>query len=151
MAQGTVEWFDEALYQMALGTFNLETDVIKLALVDSTTTPLTTTAVPHWGGTGTTDFSTWQVATAGSYTGPVTLANNTVALSAGVINIDWHDPAAWAANASNDTDTRWGIIYDDTDTSKRCLGWVDLGSSFDHTTGTLTIVFGTPAATLNQA
>ena len=152
MAQGDVEFFDEFLHEMALGEHNLDTNVLKLGLCDSTlTTPVKTTAIPHWGGTGTTDMSADEALTTGSYTGPVTLGNNAVTNNAGTIYIDWDDPSAWTANALNDTAVQWAIIYNDTHPDKHCIGWVDLGTAFDHTTGTLTITFGTPAATLNQA
>jgi len=151
MAQNDVEAFDELLNELALGEHNLDTNVLKLALIDSTTPMVKTLAIPHWGGTGTTDLSANECATAGTYTGPVTLANNAVTNNAGTIEIDWDDPSAWAANASNDTDTKWAVVYNDTHADKHCIGWVDLGTAFNHTTGTLTITFGAPAMTLNQA
>jgi hypothetical protein len=151
MAQGDVEFFDELLHECVLGEHNLDTNLLKIAIVDSTTAPTLTTALPHWGGTGTIDFSTWEVAITANYTGPVTLANNAVTNNAGTIYIDWDDPAGWAAHASGDADAKYAIIYNDTHADKHCLGWVDLGTAFDMTTGTLTITFGAPAATLNQA
>lgn len=155
MAQGDVVAFDQFLLDLCdadvghdFGAGN--TTVLKCAIVDSTTTPVTTTADPHWGGTGTTDFSANEVTVVGDYTaGGNTLANPTVSINAGVIHIDWDDPAAWTSGT--DTDAKWGIVYNDSTTNKKCICWVDLGTAFDMSTGTLTITFGSPALTLNQA
>ena len=43
------------------------------------------------------------------------------------------------------------MIYDDTTTNKNCIGYVDLGGVFDATTGDLTITWGAPFATVDQA
>jgi hypothetical protein len=152
MAQNDVEAFDEFLYDLCLAEHNLDTGVLKLGLCDSSlTTPVKTTAIPHWGGTGTTDMSADEALTTGTYTGPITLSNPTVTNSAGTIQLDWDDPAAMIADPLNDTAVQWGIVYNDSHVDKHCIGWVDLGTAFDHTTGTLTITFGAPAMTLNQA
>lgn len=143
--------FDQFLVDVCEGVHNLETDTINIALTDGTTTPSATTADPRWGAGGTTNFSTEQVTVAGSYTGPVALANPSVILAGGLAQIDWDDPATWALNASNPTNATWGIVYNDTAAGKNCIGYVDLGGTFNMQTGDLTIQFGTPAMTLNQA
>lgn len=159
MAQGDVVFFDQFLVDVCKGNdatvrhhFGTTPDTIKCAIVDSTTTPTASTADPHWGGTGTTNFLTWEVATTANYvTGGNTCATPTVTLSGGAAEIDFGDPAAWSAHASGDADARWGIIYNDTNTNKKCIGYVDLGSAFDMSSGTLTITWGNPVATLDQA
>lgn len=153
MAQGDVVIFDQFLVDSMEKVHDLENDVIKCALVNSTTTPAATTADPRWGAGGTTNWSTWEVSPAtGNYTsGGATCASPSVTLSGGAAEIDFGDPATWAQNASNPTNARWGIIYNDTATGKNCIGYVDLGSVFDMTTGDLTITWGTPFATFNQA
>lgn len=154
MAQGDVVFFDQFLvniFDADVGhDFGATPNVIKCAIVDSTTTPTATTADPCWGAGGTTNFSTWEVTVAGDYAaGGNTCATPSVTLSGGQAEIDFGDPAAWTSGT--DTDAKWGIIYDDTVTNKNCIGFVDLGTAFDMSTGTLTITFGTPVATLNQA
>lgn len=155
MAQGDFIWFDQAIVNVCNADvghdFGATPNVIKCALISSATTPAATTANPHWGATGT-DLSVNEVSSAGSYTaGGNTCATPSVTLNAGRAEFDWGDPAAWAANASNGTDAKWAIIYDDTATNKPCLGYIDLGTVFDMTTGTLTITMGTPAAYIDQA
>ena len=38
---------------------------------------------------------------------------------------------AIAQDASNPTNARWGIIYNNTDTNKRAVGFVDFGTARD--------------------
>ena len=42
---------------------------------------------------------------------------------------------AIAQNASNPTDARYAIIYNDTDANKRCVAWIDLGAVLNLTLG----------------
>lgn len=152
MAQGTVEVFDQFLHDLTEKIHDLESDAHFCALVDSTTTPLSTTADPRWGTGGTTNFSTWEVATGGNYAANgASCANPATTLTGGQVEYDMDDPAVWSQHASNPTNARWGIIYNNTDAGKRCIAFVDLGSVFDMTTGDLTITWGAPFATLNQA
>lgn len=141
MAQGDFAWFDQACVDVLEKLHDLENDVIKLALITSAVTPAVTDADPRWGAGGTTNFSTNQVTPGGSYTsGGATCANPAVTLTSGLAMFDTDDPAAWAQNAGNPTNARWGILYNDTDAGKRCLGFLDLGSTFDMTTGPLSVV-----------
>ena len=155
MAQGDVVFFDQFLYDSLdadvghdFGSGN--TTVIKCAIVDSTTTPTAATADPAWGAGGTTNFSTWEVTVVGDYAaGGNACASPTITLNGGLLEIDFGNPAPWTSGT--DTDAKWGIIYNDSTTNKKCIGYVDLGTAFDMSTGTLTITFGSPVATLNQA
>jgi len=152
MAQGDVHMFDQFLVDALEKVHNLETDTIKLALVTATTTPATTTAVPTWGSGGTTNFSSNEVSAGGNYSaGGAACANPTVALSGGAATFDTDDPATWSQHASNPSNARWAILYNDTSTNKSCIAYVDLGSAFDMTTGDLTVAWGAPLATFDQA
>lgn len=155
MAQGDVVFFDQFLEDLAIGTdvghdFGATPHTIMCAIVDSTTTPTTTTADPRWGAGGTTNFSTWEVTVAGDYSaGGNECTTAGITNNAGTIEFDWGNPTAWATGT--DADAKWGIVYNDTIAGKQCIGYVDLGTAFDMSTGTLTITWGTPVATLNQA
>lgn len=155
MAQGTVEVFDQFLenvFDSGIHDFGATPNTIKCALTDGTTTPTTTTADPRWGTGGSTNFLSEEVTPGGNYsTGGATCATPSATLSGGELQLDFGDPATWSQHASNPTNARWGIIYDDTAAGKQCIGFVDLGSSFDMTTGDLTITWGAPFATVNQA
>jgi hypothetical protein len=94
------------------------------------------TAAPHWGGTGTTNFLTNQVGTGGGYTGPIILAGVTWSNVAGVLTLRATDPVI-PQNAGGFSNGAYGIIFNNTDTNKRALGFVELSSA-----GTLSIVSG---------
>lgn len=155
MAQGDVVFFDQFLYNLSRGPdvghdFGTTPNEVKVALIRSTVTPDVTTSDPCWGAGGITDFSLHEVNIAGDYTaGGNPCATPSVTLAGGLVEFDWGDPAAWATGT--DTDAKWGIIYDNTVANKNCIGYIDLGTAFDMSSGTLTITFGTPVATLNQA
>lgn len=108
-----------------------------LGIVTNTTVPLLSTAAPHWGGTGTTNFATNQVAITGTqYTGPKTLASVTWTLVANVPTLRATD-IAMTIDASGFTNGAYGIIYNSTDANKRALGFVELSAA-----GTLSLVAG---------
>lgn len=157
MAQGDVVVFDSFLQYVLKGNaenpfdFGATPDTIKCAIVNNATVPSATTANPCWGAGGTTNFATNEQ-TGGNFTaGGNTCASLTVTDNAGTIELDMGDPATWTQNASNPTTCYWGIVYSDTATNKNCIAYVDLGGVFDATTGDLTITWGAPFATLNQA
>jgi hypothetical protein len=107
-------------------------------LVTTATTPTKTTAAPHWGGTGTTNFATNQVSTGGtSYTGPIVLTSETIAQSGN--NTEWRAAKVGplAQDSSGPTNIAWGILYNNTDANKRAVAFVELS-----TAGTLSLVAG---------
>lgn len=141
MAQGDIIIFDQFLKDLSDKLHDLDTDTFKLALVNSTTTPATTTADPRWGSGGTTNFDTNEVTAGGNYTAEgVTLTSVTNTLTGGKAVWDAAD-VSFAQNASNPTNARWAIVYNNSDAGKRCVLAVDLGSVFDMTTGDLSITW----------
>lgn len=157
MAQGDVTVYDDFIRASFEKVHDLENDTIKCALVTSTYTPSMDDPIPCWGAGGTTNASTNEVVNTGSpggYTaGGNTCANPSVTISGSpaLVQIDFDDPATWSQDASSPTNARWGIIYNDTASNKECIAFVDLGADFDMTTGDLTITWGAPFATANQA
>lgn len=153
MAQGDVVIFDAFLEHVFDGDhdFGATPNVIKCAIVNNATVPAVTTADPRWGAGGSTNFATNEQAGGNFTAGGNTCATATATLNAGTLEVDFGDPATWSQNASNPTACYWGIVYDDTVTGKMCIGFVDLGGVFDATTGDLTITWGAPFATVNQA
>ncbi len=139
MAQGDVTVFNQAIYELGIGDWNLDTDTIKVALIDSTQTPAATSSDPRWGAGGGTNFSTDEVTAGGNYTAGGEDISATWTGTSGTSTFDGTDISAWTQNASNPTDARWAIIYDDTDSENKCIAYVDLGSVFDMTTGDLNV------------
>lgn len=139
MATGDVKWFGQGLHDLGNKIHDMDGDDWRLGLITSAATPSVTTAAPHWGGTGTTNFSTNQVGTGGtSYTGPVALASEAWTLVSGVPTFR-ADVVTLAQDASGFTNARWGIIYNNTDANKRAVAFIDLGSDRSIVTGPLAI------------
>ena len=63
MARGDIKWFAQALHDLGNKIHDLDGDDIRMGIVTNATVPAVSTAAPHWGGTGTTNFATNQVAT----------------------------------------------------------------------------------------
>jgi hypothetical protein len=138
MATGDVTWFNQGLADVLNKIHDFDTDDWRIGIVTTATTPSKTTAAPHWGGTGTTNFATSQVSTGGtSYTGPVALSSETIAISGN--NIEWRagKVGPLAQDASGFTNGAWGIIYNNTDTNKRAVAFVELSAA-----GSLSLVAG---------
>ena len=67
MAAGTIKWFAQGLHDLGKKIHNLQSDTLKLGIITSSGTPGIATVEPHFGGTGTTNLATNQVATGTSY------------------------------------------------------------------------------------
>lgn len=111
-------------------------DTIKVALITSVTTPSISDSNPCWGAGGSQNYSTNEVTAGGAYTaGGVTLAGCTVTQSGAVVSLNATSPITWSANASNPTNARWAVIYDNTTANKEVLGYIDLGGSTSLVSG----------------
>jgi len=139
MATGTIKWFAQGLHDLGNKIHDLDTDTFMMGIVTTATVPAVNTAAPHWGGTGTTDFSANQVGTGGtSYTGPKTCSSPTWTLSATGAVMDWADTNfQMAQDASGFTDGAYGIIYNNSDANKRAIAYIEISS-----TGTASLVTG---------
>lgn len=139
MAVGDITLFDEAKAYMLDGGWE-SSDSIKIALV--TSTPAASDAVPSMGG-GTTNYT--DVTAGGNYVaGGETLDTlaNCITESNGTVTFD--DTGAsvtWARHASNPTNARYAIVYNDTDSSNRAIGFIDLGAVIDMSAGDLTLTW----------
>lgn len=139
MATGTLKWFAQGLMDLGNKIHDLDGDDWRMGIVTTATVPAVNTAAPHWGGTGTTNFATNQVATTGtSYTGPIVLTSEAWALTATGAAMDWADTAMQLAqDASGFTNGAYGIIYNNTDANKRAIGYIEISS-----TGAASLVTG---------
>ncbi len=154
MATGDIKWFSGALLELGKGTHNLSTATLKVGFITNAATPAISDTDPRWGAGGSVNFSTNQVTPGGNYvTGGPTLASVTWTNVANVPTLRATDISI-AQNASNPTNARWGILYNDTDASKRALAFLDFGSDRNLTTGAFTFDFGgagTDVLTLTQS
>ena len=131
--------FDQFRIDAWSGVHNLGSggNTINVAFISSATTPSQSDAGPHFGGTGTTDLSTNEVTGGDIAAGGKTLANQTVS---GDPNTLWNaDDVAIANNASNPSNVRHLIYYNNTDANKRAIGYVSYGTDQDLSSGSNTI------------
>lgn len=135
MATGDIVVFNAAKVALGNKLIDFDSDTFKFALVTSVVTPAADDAAPHFGGTGTTNYATNQVTPGGNYTsGGPTLASLAYTDISGVIH--WQAAKVTIAqHASNPTNARWAIIFNDTDANKRAVAYVDLGSARDLSAG----------------
>jgi hypothetical protein len=145
MTTGTMKWFSQALLDLGTKVHNLSSDQFKLGIVNNATVPSLSTAGPHWGGTGTTNFALNQVSPLGGtqYTGPLTLVSvswtqvsNVPTFRAAVISM--------TQDASGFTNGAYGIVFNNTDSNKRAIGFVELnsGSTLSLVAGPISINWG---------
>lgn len=133
MAKGDFTFFNQFLLDEGLKLHNLDTDSIKLAYINNTVTPTAATADPRWGAGGTTNLSSNEVTGGNFAAGGIDVA---VTFSGTPPTLDATDQSI-AADGSNPNDVFWGILYNDTDTGKRAIGFYDMngGAALDCTPG----------------
>lgn len=140
MAAGDVVLFEQFYEDEARGVHNLESDTIKVALVNNTITPAANTADPRWGAGGTTNLSANEVSGTGYTAGGTDIAA-TAALSGGALVFDGATNPSWTKNASGPTGIYWAIIYNDTATGKNAIGFVDMGGPVSLQAGDVSITW----------
>lgn len=134
MARGDIKWFAQALHDLGNKIHDMDTDDLRMGIVNNSTVPAVNTAAPHWGGTGTTNFSTNQVSTGTGYTGPIVLTESWVLDATGAKFRLSNVTIPQDAGAGFSTGY-WGVIYNNTDANKRALAYVDLGGPVGNTGG----------------
>lgn len=146
MAAGDWKWFAQGLHDIGNKVIDLDTDVLKFGLVTNALVPTVTLAAPCWGAGGTNNMSTNQIATATSYTGPVTLGSVTWTKDATGAVLDFADAAVIAQDAGGATNIAYRILYSDTAANKQCIGYQELS-----TTGAISLAAGSLTLTENAS
>jgi hypothetical protein len=141
MARGDLTIFNDFTISLGEKKINLETDTIKLALIDNVVTPTVTAASPQWGVGSDEDYDANEVSTGGGYVaGGFTISGPELVLSGAVATFDDDDSnLSLAQNASGFTNGYWGILYSDTATNKECIGFLDLGGPVSEVAGPINI------------
>ena len=109
-------------------------DTLKIGLITSAQTPTANDATPAWG-----DYSSNEVSTGSSYTGPITLSSVSLSRSSAVTTLDAANVSITQDASSGFTDARWGIVYNDSAASDEAVCFVDLGSNRSIQSGPLNI------------
>ena len=104
MAQGDLVVFNTAKEWLADGTFDLDTNSFKCAILDNTAAPTATTVTPTLA-----DFT--EVGTGGTYVAGGTAITLTWVEAAGTVTLDSTVNPTWAQNGGNDTDAYWALVY----------------------------------------
>ena len=136
MATGDLTVFEEAKAYMLDGGWEAADD-IKVAVLDNTTAPTAADATPALA-----DYT--EVGAAGTYTAGGTSLGTWGAMiteAAGTATADSGTNPSWAANASNDTDAYWGLVYNDTQAGDPAICFIELGGPVDMTAVTLQITW----------
>lgn len=135
MAAGDIVVFNQFKLDLGNKIHDLDGDTWKAGFITATLAPTAADAAPHWGGTGTTNLATNQVTPGGNYaSGGITLTTMAFTNSSGTIS--WKaDKITIAQHASNPTNARYIVIYNNTDTNKRAGVYIDLGAAINLTTG----------------
>ncbi len=145
MATGDFKWFAQGLHDLGNKIHDLDSDDWRMGIVTTANVPTVNESAPHWGGTGTTNFATNQVATGTAYTGPIVLTSEAWTLTATGAAMDVADISI-AQDAGGFSNGAWGIVYNNTDANKRAIGFVELSSG-----GTLSNVSGAITITINAS
>lgn len=147
MATGDVTIFNSTRLALGKAEHNLSDNQFFFGLVNNTSAPTQTTALPHWGGTGTTNLATNEVSpVTGGYTAPfdigVGIADHwTIAGATATYDVD---NVSLTQNAGGFTNAHWGVIYNNTPASKRAICYVEMG-------GPVSLVAGDVSVTWNAA
>lgn len=146
MARGDFTLFQEFLVSIGEKKINLETDTIKLAIIDGlsgggTVDPAAGDTDPQWGAGSGVDYDTNEVTNAGGYTtGGLTLSGPELERSGATATFDDDDSnLSLAQNGSGFTNGYWGILYSDTASNKECIGFLDLGGPVSEQAGAINI------------
>lgn len=140
MAEGDVTVTDQHLEDIGRKVHNLNTDTVKLGLITSNTTPTAGASDPRWGSGGSTNWSTDEVSAGGNYSAGGPDITNTYSQTGGTATFDAADVSI-NEDASNPTNARWGIGYNDTSAGKEVVFFIDLGGDIDLSAGDFSITW----------
>lgn len=142
MAKGDYFTFNKVREDLGNGIYALSTDLIRFALIKSLANggidPSVSTADPRWGPGGGTNLKSSEVNVSGNYSVDGDVVAATWVLVGGTATFDTADNT-WDQDNANPTNARWCIVYSDTAAGNQCLGYIDIGSDFDMSTGPLVI------------
>lgn len=141
MAVGDIIVFCRFRLDVGKKLHDLSSDTFKLAYIKSAANggfdPAANTADPRWGSGGAINFSTGEVATGSSYSAGGHTLTSTTWTQVSDIPTFRADIVTTAQDASGFNDARWAIIFNNTDSGKRCVCYIDLGSDKSIVSGSI--------------
>jgi len=137
MAAGDLTLFEEFSGQLGLGIHDLNSDTLKLGLVDDTLTPLANVESPTWA-----TYSDNEVAVTGNYTEDGETVANTAYSEADGVGTLAGDDVVIAQDADNGfQNAYWGILYNASSGSDEAIAFIDLGGPVSERSGEVTIAW----------
>ena len=135
MARGDFTLFGNFAQDLASGIHDLGSDVLKMGIITTVVTPLTSESSAKWA-----QYSGNQVSTDDSqYAEPLTLGSVTLTTVSSIVTMLDSSDIALTQNSSAFTNAGWGILYNETASSDQAIGFLDLGGPVDLTAGPITI------------
>lgn len=135
MAEGQFRLYHAAVPKLGNGTVDVDSHVLKWALLTDAVTPDAADPNPCFGAGGATNVAASECTPGGLYpAGGVALTGVSYAESGGLTTFD-SDDLALALHPSNPQNARWLVIYDDTAPAKDALGFADLAGLSDLSRG----------------
>jgi hypothetical protein len=144
MARGDLTVFNEFTISLGEKKIDLETDTIKLALIDNVVTPLVTATSPQWGPGSDQDYDGNEVAefVGGYVQGGMTISGPELVRSGAVATFDDDDSnLAITQNGAGFDDAYWAIMYSETATNNECICFIELNGPISQVAGPININF----------
>jgi len=141
MAQGDVVLYNQFKEDLGGKLHDLNTDDVYYCFNTSSLSAAATLADPRYGTGGTTNLTSTEtsggnVTAGGANIAPTDAWNR----STGTCTFDLNNVSI-TQDTANPTAARWFNFYNFTDTGKRALGFLDLGSDTNMTTGDFSITW----------
>jgi len=136
MAAGDITLFNQFGEDEGAGVHDFDNDTFKVCVLDNTTPPTAADAAPAYSA-----YSSNEVSGTNYTAGGATLANVVWSRTGDTTKFD-ADDAGWTQNAAGPTDMYWGVVYNDSDASKRGVCFVELGGPLSLQDGDVTIQWG---------
>lgn len=142
MARGDFTLFNEFLISIGEKKINLETDTIKLGLINNDSgEPDATEADPRWTITYQGDEVS-PIDGVEYIADGVTISGPELILAGAVATFDDDDSnLAIAQDAGGFTDAFWGILYSATAAAEQAIGYVELDGAISQVAGPININF----------
>ena len=128
MAQGTVQFFEEAVLAITDGTINVDTDSFKIALFPNTGTPTfaANDAAPEYA----TTYNTAAECSGTNYTAGGAAATVTYDEANGTTTFAISVDVTWTQSAGAPTDIYWGLLYSTTaGAGIDAIAFIDMGNA----------------------
>jgi len=127
MAQGTVQFFQEALEHIGDSTIDLDGDTFKIALFPNTGAP--TFAEDDTDPEYATTYNGASECSGTGYTAGGATASCTWVEAAGTSTFAISGDVTWSQNGAGPTDIYWGLIYSETASNNEAIAYIDMGDA----------------------